>query len=184
MELIRQQSCHQHNSPTHKHLTKLLSICFATNGLPYRLVESLEFKELLLALDKRYLPPNRRALAEEIAALTMNVESEVRQRIDGAFRLNVVCDIWSRKSLTESYLGILVQFYDGKSETIQRAFLALKLLKGSHTSENIFSSLNEVLVKWGIPEEKVAFFVTDGGSNMVKAFRYETARTTLCFPIT
>ncbi len=86
----------------------------------------------------------------------MDVEAEVILRSYGAFHLNVVCDIWSQKSLTEAFLlGILVQFSDGKSEIIQRAFLALKLLKGSHTSENISPTLNEALVKWGIPEEKV-----------------------------
>ncbi|MCP4459774.1 MAG: hypothetical protein GY816_17385 [Cytophagales bacterium] len=84
MEMIRQQNDHQHNPPTQRHLTKLLLIYYLdANGLNHQLLESTENCQNLERFFRHWisgihLPPNRRALAEEITVLTMDVEAEVR----------------------------------------------------------------------------------------------------------
>ena len=89
--------------------------------------------------------------------------------IQRAEQVCVILDIWSRKGLSESYLGVLIRYFDHKSSTVKMALIGLRKMIGSHTAVNVYTTLHSVLNDWNIPEEKVGYNVTDNGSNVVKA---------------
>lgn len=45
--------------------------------------------------------------------------------------------------------------------------MGLEKMEGSHTARNILESIQKVLLSWKIPEEKVLFYITDSGANIV-----------------
>lgn len=152
-------------------LRKKLSVFFAANSVPYSVAESPEFIEFVTDLDCHFVPPGRRVVSRDIARLTAEIKTATATAIAEAKQLTAVLDIWSRLALTQSYLGIKLQFFDLKAGEIQRALLALEKLEGAHTADNIFATFGRVLEKWKIPFSKINYFVTDNGSNIVKALR-------------
>ena len=65
-----------------------------------RIVECVEFRSLLVELDKRYPVP---AIMSEIDKLLM---SNLMSHLNDVRKVENCVDIWSRKGLTASYLGI------------------------------------------------------------------------------
>lgn len=57
------------------------------------------------------------------------------------------------------------------SAEISTTLLALKKMNGSHTAQNVYETLENELSSWLISDEKVIYYVTDNGSNMVKALK-------------
>ena len=45
-------------------------------------------------------------------------KNEIRTKIKNAMKINLGADIWTKKGLTESYLGVKCYFYDEKEEII------------------------------------------------------------------
>ena len=80
-------------------------------------------------------------------------------------------DIWSRRGLSESYLGILIRYFDQNSLSVKQSLIALSKMEGSHTAENIEENLKSVLLDWDINQNDIAYFVTDSGSNIVKTLK-------------
>ncbi len=81
--------------------------------------------------------------------------------------LNV--DGWSKKGLTDSFLGISACFYHCPSNQSQHALLDLHRICHQHNGEAIANYIDSTLNEWDIPESKVLLIVTDNGSNMIKA---------------
>ena len=82
--------------------------------------------------------------------------------------LSVSRDIWSKKGLTSSYLGVTAHFYSRTDNHRHTITLAVHRLTTSHTASNIRSLLDDILVEWDILPSKVSAVITD---NMVAAFK-------------
>lgn len=139
--------------------------------MPHLLVESAEFKYFISLLDPRFELPNRRRLSMEIAGLYGKVKERILHELETVQRISVVVDVWSKKGLSESYLGVLVKYIQPGTSDVRLVFLALKKLHGSRTAQKIYDALNDVLSDWNISEDKVMYYITDNGSNMVKALK-------------
>ena len=103
-------------------------------------------------------------------------------------RGSITLDIWTDKGLKHSYMGILsknifcdrlensyllgftLHFCDVDAN-LQRIFLGLKEIKGSHTGNLIRRETEKTLSEFGLSMEKLFKVVTDGASNMSKAFK-------------
>lgn len=80
--------------------------------------------------------------------------------LEQAGRISITADIWSKKGLTSSYLGITGHFFSSKDHR----------LPSSHTADNIHTIVEEILSEWEIPATKISAILTDNGSNIVAAF--------------
>lgn len=93
----------------------------------------------------------------------------VKELISTARRFVIGLDIWSNKGLTASFLGILAAFFHPPSRKPLHVFLNLYQIPHPHTGSMIADKLLECLMEWSIESKKVLMFVTDNGSNMIKA---------------
>ena len=84
-------------------------------------------------------------------------------------KIHFCCDIWTKKGMTESFLGIVAHFF--AKDRKHTATLAVRNVIGPHTGCNIISIFKSVLEEWKIDKECVGKVLTDNGSNMLKAFR-------------
>ena len=102
------------------------------------------------------------AYYEDTKQLLMNVVACGR-------RFTICTDIWSKKSLSASYIGISACFFNTQLEVPQHIFLALNKMQHPHTGDAIAEHLRNTLTAWQIPKQHVLTIITDNGRNMMKA---------------
>ena len=83
-------------------------------------------------------------------------------------------DIWTKKGLTASFLGISACYFNPEDNKAEHKLLNLKEMAHPHTAESISTLVEESMVEWGIPREKVLTTITDNGSNIVASFHSHT----------
>lgn len=91
--------------------------------------------------------------------------------LQGANRISLCCDIWSKRGLTSSYLGVTAHFFSRNDNRRHTATLAVRKLTSSHISATIRDCVEEILAEWYIDENKVSTVLTNNGSNTIAAFK-------------
>ena len=153
------------DGPRYKAITTKLALFIATANVSYSLVENDELRDLFFETEPRYPVPGRGRIRIEVQQLVHKVKEEIKQLLKLAQQVHITCDIWSKKGMSESFLGIVVHFFEKQQR--QHATLAVRNIYGSHTALNILSVLKEVMMEWSIPKEAIGEVITDNGSNML-----------------
>ena len=96
------------------------------------------------------------------------MKEEIKQLLKLAQQVHITCDIWSKKGMSESFLGIVVHFFAKQQR--QHATLAVRSIYGSHTALNILSVLKEVMMEWSIPKEAIGKVITDATCSKLFGF--------------
>ena len=154
-------------------LTRKLAIFVGATSVPNSLVENAEFKALLEALDPRYPVPSRTLISKEIDKVFVDMKNKIGEYFCKAQKVSLCTDVWTKKGMTGSYLGITAHFFSHHDHKCHRVTIAVRRFPHPHTAENIRQIVEEVLHEWSIPLSKVKAILTDNASNMVKAFRQE-----------
>ena len=95
----------------------------------------------------------------------------LKATISKARSIVLTADIWTKKSLSASFLGISACFFNPIVNKAQHVLLNLHQMDHPHTGKAIAEKVNDTLKKWEIPKCKILLLVTDNGSNMKKAMR-------------
>ena len=158
-------------SPRNKSITRKLATFVAIANVPNSIVDNEEFPELLAELDDRYVVPGQTSIGTEMDRLLMDLKAKVLARMNQARKLAICVDIWSKKGLTASFLGVTAHFFTPQDHKRHRVTLAVRRLASPHTADHVEAVVEEVLAEWEVPKEKINAILTDNGSNMIKAFR-------------
>jgi hypothetical protein len=159
------------NSPKAKSITRKLATFVAPSNIANRIVECSEFRELLLKLDPRYPIPSRVALDLQMESLYLELKGKIASKMEEARKVSMCTDIWSRKSLTQSFIGITVHFFTPSDHKRHVATLAVGVPPSPHTGDSIEEMVRTIISEWNISERKIRALITDNGSNMVSAFK-------------
>ncbi|KAK9962587.1 hypothetical protein ABG768_007944 [Culter alburnus] len=81
-------------------------------------------------------------------------KEKIKQNLATAHRITIGLDIWTKKGLTASFLGVSACYFNPKE------------MVHPHTADSISTLVEESMEKWGIPREKVLTTI----SNMVASF--------------
>ena len=157
------------NSPKAKSITRKLATFVAPSNIANRIVECSEFRELLLELDPRYPIPSRVALDLQMKSLYLELKGKIASKMEEARKVLMCTDIWSRKDLTQSFIGITTHFFTPSDHKRHIATLAVRVLPSPHTGDSIEEMACTIISEWNISERKISTIVTDNGSNMVVA---------------
>jgi len=109
----------------------------------------------------------RETLCKRINEKSLVVSAAIRQALNESVSVCTTADIWS--CLKKSYMGVTAHFISEQMTRVSVA-LACKRFKGAHTYDAIAEMLVNIHADFGLDNKKVAFTVTDNGSNFVKAF--------------
>lgn len=135
-------------------------------------MEKATFRNLVYALDPRYSVPRRNTLSREVEKLFEHMTNAVKVHLLSATTVHFTTDIWSKRGMTSSYLGVTAHFFAQSDSEYHSVLLAVRHIEELHHTFDIIAGIfTEVVQEWGILAEKVGFVITDSGSNMVKAFR-------------
>ena len=84
-----------------------------------------------------------------------------------AQKVSICADVWTKKGMTTSYLGLTAHFFCRSDLKRHVATIAVRRLPHPHTADNIKALMDEVLYLLN----KVEIVITDNASNMVKVFK-------------
>ena len=104
-ESLEKKNLYSKHSPRYKLITRKLAIFVGSSSVANRIVENLEFHDLLSAMDKRYSVPGRSSIEKELDQVIIELRAKVSAYIESANAVSITCDIWSKRGLTSSYLG-------------------------------------------------------------------------------
>ena len=134
---------------------KKLAIFIGSTNVPNSIVENLEFKDLLHAMDSRLIVPGRSVVGKELDKVPTELKAKIGSYLLEANKMSVCIDIWSKKGMTSSYPGITTHFYSHKDRRLHTATLAVCRMPSPHTGDNIRELVDQVLDEWQIPLSKV-----------------------------
>ena len=89
-----------------KKITKKLAVFVGGSNVANRIVESAEFRDLLNTLDGWYKVPGRAAITKEVGKVLIEIKAKATTFLQEASKVSICADIWSKKGLTASFLGI------------------------------------------------------------------------------
>ena len=135
--------------------------------LPLRTVEKQSFKNLVTGLSPTSTVMCRLTLTKKLDEKSELVLKRVREEINASAAVCTTADIWS--CLKKSYMGVTAHWINDDLKRVSVA-LACRRFRGSHTAEAIVDQLVNIHSDFGLDHRKIAFTVTDNGSNFVKAF--------------
>ena len=170
-EIVKSQRKYEKESLKYQTITEKLAIFVASSSVPHSIVENDEFRSLILTLDPRYQVPSRTLISVETDRLLLALKGKIQSYLIDAQKVSICADVWTKKGMTTSYLGLTVHFYCRSDLKRHVATIAVRRLPHPHTADNIKALMDEVLLEWKIPLNKVKIVITDNASNMVKAFK-------------
>lgn len=142
-----------------------------SSNTPNSIVENVEFQQFIKSLDPRYPLPSRALLSKQLDKVLVDLKANIHTYLVAVQKASLCADIWSKKGMTSSYLGVMAHFFSCHDHRKHCATLAVRKLLGRHTAEHVNEVVEGVMKEWEIPENKVRVIVTDNGSNMVAAFK-------------
>lgn len=98
-------------------------------------------------------------------------QKHLKSVLANARSVAICLDGWSKKSLSNSYLGISACFFEPNLGIPVHIVLRLLELPHPHTGRHLADSLMACMKEWNITYEKVSLIITDNGANIVKAIR-------------
>ena len=172
-ESLKSGQTYEKSSRRQTEITKKLAIFVGSSNVAYSIVENLEFRDLLATLDNRYSTPSRTLIVKEVQKVLIELKARIGTFLHEARKISICADVWSKKGLTSSYLGITAHFFSRKDHRRHCVTLAVRRMVSAHTGAYIRKVVDEVLGEWEIHPTKVLASLTDNGSNMVAAFRVQ-----------
>ncbi|KZS01833.1 Uncharacterized protein APZ42_001387, partial [Daphnia magna] len=92
-------------------LRKKLAFYAATSSFPTSQCENQDFNNYIHNLDPRHRLPCRQRLTKDIVELAKKGRLLIKKRIHAALTKQMAtADIWSKKGLSSSYLGVTLQY--------------------------------------------------------------------------
>ena len=98
-----------------KLLTKQVALCIGCTSIPNSMIQNKYFIDMLMTFDPKFVIPGRTQLSSEINNLLLVMKGNIKAHIDQARKVSLCADIWSKKGLSSSYLGITAHFFLGKT---------------------------------------------------------------------
>ena len=110
-------------------------------------------------------------MSREIDIVLIELKANIGSYIAQAQKLSICADIWTKKGMTASFMGVTAHFFSKKDHRRHSVTLVVKKMLSPHTADNVLQVVQEVLSEWDILPWKVQAILTDNGSNMVAAFK-------------
>lgn len=127
---------------------------------------------------RNYVIPNRKDFRKLLKKEAKKKKNEIIQKLDKIEHVAVTTDGWTSTKQKYSYLGLTVHFF--KNFALKTISLGVKRLQGSHTAENLATTLNDFFCEFNI-KDKIISITGDNASNMRATARNLNIRFYGCF---
>jgi hypothetical protein len=128
--------------------------------------ENQFLKDLLETAVPGFVLPSRKAIRRLFLEKFAETKRWLKAALEGR-PVSLSFDVWSRPSLSESYLGVCIRVALGGQ--ISTFLLSLHPIRCPHTAHKIQESLDEVCRDWGLKETEIMGFACDSAATNVRA---------------
>lgn len=129
---------------------------------------------MIEAFDKKLTVPKKTKINNLIEKHYEEEMTKFKKRLCGARKVSIGIDLWTKKGLSASFLGISCCFFCVDQNNPEHILLALEQVAHPHTAQSIKACVDKCMQEWGISNNKILTVITDNGSNMVAAFKHTT----------
>jgi hypothetical protein len=141
---------------------------------PFDIVQKPGFVKFLLKnnviKDAKELPDPTTVSRSGLQAVYDETVSAVKTILkDSPKTIGVTTDMWTDNFKKRSYMTVTVHFCLSNFR-MQSMVLCTSVFTAAHTGDNIAAQLKKILIQFGL-EDKTLIYITDQGSNIVKACR-------------
>jgi hAT family C-terminal dimerisation region len=139
------------------------------------------FKGLIASLSPRTTVPTARDVVADLTTLEQLARKHICKVIDSQF-CAFTTDAWT-SSAVDAYMSIVASFID---ESFKLVVLPLECapFSGSHTAENILSTIQQLAERNGMSEDFISAMVADNAANQKKAGELASFESLPCAPHT
>lgn len=139
---------------------------------PVSVVENKWFIKKEKLLKDTISVPGRKAIDGRMNEIHRRWKDLLKAELQEAQKITISLDIWTKKNVVSSFLGVLASYYSPSKKTKVILLLDVKKIQTiTHLHQDILRELEDVLLDFEISRDKILFVITDSGSNMVAAFR-------------
>ena len=118
---------------------------FVAAKLPLRLLDVPEWNNFCKAMDPKFQTLGRKRMARVLMNHFETEKSRIAALLSQTRCISIGMDIWSKKSLSASFLGISACFYCLQTKSAQHVFLNLIQVNHPHTGKSIAEHLDSCL---------------------------------------
>ena len=119
--------------------------------LPFSLVESLKFQEVINYLKPDFEIISRRTMMRRLENLYQERKDGLKDKLNSFnSKFSVTCDVWTSKNQL-SFFGFTIHYIDDEWK-YQETLLAFKFLEGEHDGESLAKAFIEVLEDYNIAD--------------------------------
>lgn len=130
---------------------------------PFSIVEDRGFRGFVKCLNPTYKLPDRRMISKTlIPAAYEKCRQEMEEIISMIQSVSLTRDCWTSSS-NDAFLVITAHFINDEFEL--KSLLECIQMNESHTSENLATELQKVIIKWKM-EGKVSLVISDNANNI------------------
>ena len=155
----------------YQNISRKLAIFIGTSNVLNSLVSNTEFRDFVEELNPKYDIPGRAAMSKALDLLLMEMKGKISAGLNDSGKIALTIDLWSKKGMSESFLGVTAHSFIRKSHKRLTATLAVRRFPPPHTADRVLEILRAVLDEWGLEESRISRVLTDNVSNMVAAFK-------------
>lgn len=145
---------------------------------PFSIVNGNGFQELIETcikmgakygehIDVKSMLPDPTTISNSLDDLMKRVKELITHELADSLKLAVTTDLWSDDYKRKSYVSVTAHFI--KNDVLREIVLAMREMLGPATAENLHEILTDVLNEYNLTDLHNITFVTDRGSNIVKA---------------
>ncbi|CAI7871008.1 unnamed protein product, partial [Closterium sp. NIES-54] len=154
-------------------IAKLVVTC----GLPFRIVESEAFRELLILLNrncaqKNFIPSRWMVSRDTVVYATAALQSAIAKMLakEGELgcKVSITIDMWTAPN-NKAWLVVTDHWIDENFQ-LRTMVLEFREMLGRHGGREMAQVVEETIVQWGL-EGRCLGFTTDNASSNIAAFR-------------
>ncbi len=159
------------NSAEYQRLNCAVVKYFARSSDPTKKASDPAFRELMHEFQPKFVMPGTKGIEASLKKREITAHAYLRTQLAATRRVTICLDIWSKKFLSASFLGILACYYNREAGISEHTLLTLSKADHPHTGSMIADCLKAALEYWNISADKIIVIITDNGSNMIKALK-------------
>lgn len=113
-------------SEKYQRITRKLATFVGVGYVANSIVDNEEFRDLIAELDCRYTVPNRCSISKEMDKVFMDLKVSLMSALRDSHKVSLTVDIWSKKGMTASYMGVTAHFFTRSDHKRRNATIAVR----------------------------------------------------------
>jgi hypothetical protein len=121
--------------PEQLQLVRKMAIAFTCSNIPLLATENPAMRQWMTAMNGKFIIPGRGRLEQEYSRVHTDLQDEMVRLLKNARNIQIIVDVWSKRGLSESFLGVRARFYCDLDDTIRTLTLAVRKFPSPHTGK-------------------------------------------------